>query len=52
MNDFASKLPNNVARLAALLSYYTEGECAIKKEYVENAWLLLTCSPLINTPRC
>ncbi|HFI6262786.1 TPA: YfjI family protein [Escherichia coli] len=40
MNDFASKLPNNVARLAVLLSYYTEGECAIKKEYVENAWLL------------
>lgn len=40
MNDFASKLPNNLARLAALLSYYTEGECAIKKEYVENAWLL------------
>ncbi|HEY3591005.1 MAG TPA: YfjI family protein [Buttiauxella sp.] len=40
MNDFASKLPNNIARLAALFSYYTEGECAIKKEYVENAWLL------------
>ncbi|EKN4697771.1 DUF3987 domain-containing protein [Yersinia ruckeri] len=40
MNDFASKLSNNISRLAALLSYYTEGECAIKKEYVENAWLL------------
>lgn len=40
MNDFASKLPNNVARLAALLSYFTEGNCAIKKEYVESAWSL------------
>lgn len=40
LKDFASKLPGNVARLAALLSYWTEGECAIKKEYVENAWLL------------
>lgn len=40
MNDFASKLPNNVARLAALLSYFTEGDCAIKKEYVKGAWLL------------
>lgn len=38
--DFASKMSNNTARLAALLSYWTEGECAIKKEYVENAWLL------------
>lgn len=40
MNDFASKLPNNVARLSALLSYFTEGDCAIRKEYVESAWLL------------
>ncbi|MCW2255413.1 hypothetical protein M2263_001504 [Providencia alcalifaciens] len=40
MNDFASKLPNNVARLSALLSYFTEGSCAIKKDYVESAWLL------------
>ncbi|HHR5876700.1 TPA: YfjI family protein [Providencia alcalifaciens] len=40
MNDFASKLPNNVARLSALLSYFTEGNCAIKKEYIQKAWLL------------
>ncbi|AZK61594.1 MULTISPECIES: YfjI family protein [Pectobacterium] len=40
MNDFASKLANNVARLAALFSYFTEDACAIKKEYVESAWLL------------
>ncbi|EKT64549.1 YfjI family protein [Providencia burhodogranariea] len=40
MNDFASKLPNNVARLSALLSYFTEGSGAIKKDYVESAWLL------------
>ncbi|MEZ2400983.1 YfjI family protein, partial [Raoultella planticola] len=38
--DFASKMSNNAARVAALLSYWTVGECAIKKEYVENAWLL------------
>ncbi|MFN3067813.1 YfjI family protein [Serratia sp. J2] len=40
MNDFASKLANNVARLSALFGYFTEGECSIKKEYVESAWLL------------
>ncbi|HHR6443365.1 TPA: YfjI family protein [Providencia alcalifaciens] len=40
MNDFGSKLPNNVARLSALLSYFTEGDCVIKKEYVKSAWLL------------
>lgn len=40
MSDFASKLPNNVARLSALLSYFTEGNCAIKKEYIQKAWLL------------
>lgn len=40
MNDFASKLPNNVARLSALLSYFTQGNSAIRKEYVESAWLL------------
>ncbi|HGL6400158.1 TPA: YfjI family protein [Citrobacter koseri] len=40
LKDFASKISNNTARVAALLSYWTEGECAIKKEYVENAWLL------------
>lgn len=40
MNDFASKLSNNVARLSALFSYFNEGDCAIKKEYVESAWLL------------
>lgn len=40
MNDFASKLANNTARLAALLSYFTEGACAVKKEYVESAWSL------------
>lgn len=40
MNDFASKLPNNVARLSALLSYFTEGNSTIRKEYVESAWLL------------
>lgn len=40
MNDFASKLANNVARLSALLSYFTLGEHAIEKEYVESAWLI------------
>lgn len=40
MNDFASKLSNNVARLSALLSYFTDGSCAIKKEYIQSAWLL------------
>ncbi|MEQ5400437.1 YfjI family protein [Providencia rettgeri] len=40
MNDFASKLPNNVARLSALLSYFAEGNSAIRTEYVESAWLL------------
>ena len=40
LKDFSSKQANNVARLAALLSYFIEGECAIKKEYVENAWSL------------
>ncbi|MDE9625206.1 DUF3987 domain-containing protein [Citrobacter portucalensis] len=40
MSDFASKLANNIARLSALFSYFTEGECLIKKEYVEGAWLL------------
>lgn len=40
LKDFSSKQGNNVARLAALLSYWAEGECAIKKQYVENAWSL------------
>ncbi|MHA1062855.1 YfjI family protein [Enterobacter ludwigii] len=40
MNDFASKLPNNVARLSALFSYFIDGSTAIKKEYVESAWIL------------
>lgn len=40
LKDFSSKQANNVARLAALMSYFIEGECAIKKEYVENAWSL------------
>ncbi|EMB6256477.1 YfjI family protein [Serratia sp. PF2-63] len=40
MNDFASKLANNVARLAALLSYFSEGECPVKRHYVESAWSL------------
>ncbi|EKH3110466.1 DUF3987 domain-containing protein, partial [Salmonella enterica] len=40
MSDFASKLANNIARLSALFSYFTEGECLIKKEHVEGAWLL------------
>ncbi|MGO2439346.1 Uncharacterised protein [Serratia plymuthica] len=40
MNDFASKLANNVARLAALLSYFSEGEGEIKRHYVDSAWLL------------
>lgn len=40
MNDFASKLANNVARLSALLSYFTQGDRAIEKEYVESAWLI------------
>lgn len=40
MNDFASKLPNNVARLSALLSYFTQGERPIEKEHVESAWLI------------
>jgi len=40
MNDFASKLANNVARLSALLSYFTLGEHSIEKEHVESAWLI------------
>ncbi|ELN2578738.1 DUF3987 domain-containing protein [Enterobacter kobei] len=40
MNDFASKLPNNVARLSALFAYFIDGSTAIKKEYVESAWIL------------
>ncbi|MCU6244075.1 YfjI family protein [Enterobacter asburiae] len=40
MNDFASKLANNVARLSALFSYFIDGSTAIKKEYVESAWIL------------
>lgn len=40
MNDFASKLANNVARLAALLGVFTDGYYAIKKEHIESAWLL------------
>ncbi|WP_411749429.1 YfjI family protein [Serratia marcescens] len=40
MNDFASKLANNVARLAALLSYFSEGECQVKRHYVDSAWSL------------
>ncbi|MDM2804713.1 YfjI family protein [Citrobacter sp. Cpo109] len=40
MSDFASKLANNVARLSALFSFFTEGERLIKKEYVEGAWKL------------
>ncbi|MFJ3264846.1 YfjI family protein [Serratia liquefaciens] len=40
MNDFASKLANNVARLAALLSYFSEGDCSVKRNYVDSAWQL------------
>lgn len=40
MNDFASKLPNNVARLSALFAYFIDGSTTIKKEYVESAWIL------------
>ncbi|UPQ70155.1 YfjI family protein [Kluyvera ascorbata] len=40
MSDFASKLANNVARLSALFTYFTEGEFLIQKEHVEGAWLL------------
>ncbi|MDE9690208.1 YfjI family protein [Citrobacter portucalensis] len=40
MSDFASKLANNVARLSALFSFFTEGEVLIKREYVEGAWKL------------
>lgn len=40
MNDFASKLANNVARLSALLCYFTQGERPIEKEHVESAWLI------------
>jgi len=40
MNDFASKLPNNVARLSALFAYFIDGSTTIKKEYVESARIL------------
>lgn len=40
MNDFASKLANNVARLSAVFCYFTEGPVLIKKEHVDGAWLL------------
>jgi len=40
MNDFASKLANNVARLSAILSYFIQGERPIEKEHVESAWLI------------
>ncbi|MFP2431148.1 YfjI family protein [Enterobacter ludwigii] len=40
MNDFASKLSNNVARLSALFACFIDGSTAIKKEYVESAWIL------------
>ncbi len=40
MNDFASKLSNNVARLSALFAYFIDGSTTIKKEYVESAWIL------------
>ncbi|WP_258089422.1 YfjI family protein [Serratia liquefaciens] len=40
MNDFASKLANNVARLAALLSFFSEGGGLVKINYVDSAWLL------------
>lgn len=40
MHDFASKLPNNVARLSALFAYFIDGSTTIKKEYVESAWIL------------
>lgn len=37
MGDFASKLANNIARLAAVFSYFLEGNCDIKKEYIDGA---------------
>lgn len=37
MRDFASKLANNIARLAAVFSYFIEGGCKIKKEYIDGA---------------
>jgi len=40
MNDFASKLANNVVRLSALLSYFTQGDRTIEKEHIESAWLI------------
>lgn len=40
MNDFASKLANNVARLSALFAYFIDGSTTIEKDYVESAWIL------------
>ncbi|MEQ5734110.1 MULTISPECIES: YfjI family protein [Providencia] len=37
MKDFASKLANNIARLAAVFSYFIDGDCDIKKEYIDSA---------------
>ncbi|MEQ5680940.1 DUF3987 domain-containing protein, partial [Providencia rettgeri] len=40
MKDFASKLANNIARLAAVFSYFIEGNCEIKKEYIDSASII------------
>ena len=37
MRDFASKLANNIARLAAVFSYFLDGDCDIKKEYIDGS---------------
>ncbi|MDT1065155.1 YfjI family protein [Providencia stuartii] len=40
MKDFASKLANNIARLAAVFSYFIEGNCEIKKGYIDSASII------------
>lgn len=49
MKDFASKLANNIARLAAVFSYFIDGDCKIKKNILKRQRLSVNgiCNKLL-----